>query len=88
MKVVGMVPKFFVVIAICIQKTMNTKIKTTCGVFSTKGTSGTATIEFGKFFTNPKHNHPKRFAEIEKTKIQARKNSESQKWIFAPRDFS
>ena len=61
-------PTFFV-IGICIQQTMNTKIKLTCDVFSTKKTSGTAYIEFGKFFNNQKHNHPKSFADIEKTKI-------------------
>ena len=31
-------------------ETMNTRIKLTCGVFSLKKTSGTAFIEFGKFF--------------------------------------
>ena len=35
-----------------------------------KHCSGTAFIEFGKFFNNQKHNHPKSFAEIEKTKME------------------
>ena len=35
-------------------------------VFYKKDCSGTAYIEFGKFFINQKHNHPKNFAEIEK----------------------
>ena len=59
---------------------MNTKIKLTCGVFSTKKTVpvGTAYTEFGKFFNNQKHNHPKSFVEIEKTKIEARIKNESE----------
>ena len=65
---------------------MNTKIKLTCGVFSTKKTSGTAYIEFRKFFNNQKHNHPKSFAEIEKTKIEARIKNESETSTLAPRD--
>ena len=47
------------------KKTMNTKLKLTCRVFSTKKTSGTACIEFGKVFNNQKHNQPKSFKEIE-----------------------
>ena len=65
LKVVEKAPTFFVVMAKCIQKAMITKIKLTCRVFSTKKTSGTAYIEFGKFFNNQKHNHPKSFKEIE-----------------------
>ena len=51
-----------------------------------KECSGTAYIEFGKFFNNQKHNHPKSFAEIEKTKIEARIKSESERSTLAPRD--
>ena len=38
LKVVEEARTFFVVMGICIQKTMNTKIKLTCGVFSAKKT--------------------------------------------------
>ena len=66
---------------------MNTKIKLTCGVFSTKkDCSGTAYIEFGKFVNNQKHNHPKSCAEIEKTKIEARIKNDSETSTLAPRD--
>ena len=83
LKVVEKAPTF-VVMGICIQK-MNTKIKLTCGVFSTKKTVK-AYIEFGKFFNNQKLNHPKSFAEIEKTKIEARIKNESETSTLAPRD--
>ena len=43
-----------------------------------KNCACTAYIEFGKFFNNQKHNHPKTFAEIEKTKIEARIKNESE----------
>ena len=79
-------PTFFLVMGICIQKTMNTKIKLTCGVFSTKKTSGTAYFEFGKFFNNQRHNYPKSFAEIKKTKIEARIKSESETSFLASSD--
>ena len=68
LKVVEKAPTVFVVMGICVEKTINTKIKLTCVVFSTKKTSGTAYIEFGKFFNNQEHNQPKHFAEIEKNK--------------------
>ena len=71
---------------ISIQKTMNTKINLTCGVFSAKKTSGTAYIEFGKFVNNQEHNHPKSFAEIEKTKIEAGIKNESETSTLVPRD--
>ena len=43
-------------------------------------------IEFGKFFNNQEHNHPKSFAEIEKTKIESRIKNESETSFLAPRD--
>ena len=68
------------------KKTMNAKIKLTCVMFSIKKTSGTAFIEFGKFFNNQKHNHPKSFEETEKTKIEARIKYEYERSTVAPRD--
>ena len=65
---------------------MNAKIKLTCGMFSTKKTSGTAFIEFGKFFNNQKHNHPKSSAETEKTKLEAGIKNKSERSTLAPRD--
>ena len=54
-------------------KIMNTKIKLTCRVFFTKKTVPLQHIlNSGSFFNIQKHNHPKSFAEIEKTKIEAR----------------
>ena len=88
LKVVEKAPTFFVVMGICVEKTINTKIKLTCVVFSTKKTSGTAYIEFGKFFNNQEHNQPKHFAEIEKTKIEARIKNESETSTLAPRDIT
>ena len=38
------------------------------------------------FFNIQKHNHPKSFAEIEKTKIEARLKNESERSTLAPRD--
>ena len=38
LKVVEKAPTFYVVMGICIQKTMYTKINLSCGVFSTKKT--------------------------------------------------
>ena len=87
LKVVKKAPTFFVVMGICIQKTMNTEIKLTCGVFSTKKHCyGTAYIEFGKFVISQKHNHPKSFAETEKTKVEARIMNESERSTLPPRD--
>ena len=43
-----------------------------------KDCSGTAHIEFGKFFNNQEHNHLKSFAEIEKTKIEAKIKNDSE----------
>ena len=61
------------------------KINLRC-VFYKKDCSSTAFIEFGgKIFNNQKHNHPKRFAEIEK-KIEARIQNESEPSTLAPRD--
>ena len=48
--------------------------------------SGTAYFEFGKFFNSQKHNNPKSFPEIEKTKIEARIKNESERSTLAPRD--
>ena len=61
LKVIETAPTFFAVMGLCIQKTMITKIRLVCGVFSTIKTSGTAYIEFGNLFNNQKHNHPKSF---------------------------
>ena len=61
------------------------KINLRCVLYK-KDCSGTAYIEFGKFFNNQKHNHPKSFAEIEKTKIEARIKNESETSTLAPRD--
>ena len=66
LKIVERAPTFFVFMGVCIKKTMNAKINLTCGMSSTKKTSGTAFIEFGKFLNNQKHNHPKSFEETEK----------------------
>ena len=61
------------------------KINLRC-VLCKKDCSGTAYIEFGKFVNNQKHNHPKSFAEIEKTKIEARIKNESETSTLVPRD--
>ena len=61
------------------------KINLRCVLYK-KDCSGTAYIEFGKFFNNQKHNHPKSFAEIEKTKIEARIKNECETSTLAPRD--
>ena len=82
-------PTFFVVMGICVQRKLSTKMNLTCGVFSIfykKDCSGTAYIEFGKFLNNQKHNHPKSFAAIEKTKIEAKTENESERSTLAPRD--
>ena len=69
------------------QKTMNTKIKLTCLVFSTKRLFRYSLYWIRElFFQCPKHNHPKIFAEIEKTKLEARIKSESESSTLAPRD--
>ena len=48
------------------------KINLPCVLYK-KDCSGTAYFEFGKLLFNiQKHNHPKSFAEIEKTKVEAR----------------
>ena len=68
-------------------KTMNSKIKLTCRVFSTKKTFPVQPIlNSGSFFIIQKHNHPKSFAEIEKIKIEARIKSESERSTLAPRE--
>ena len=72
-KVVGKVPAFFsVVMVISIQKNNEYKnnINLLC-VLNKKDCYRTAYIEFGEFFNNQRDNHPKNFAEIEKTKIEA-----------------
>ena len=51
-----------------------------------KDCSGTAYIDFVKFSYNQKRNHPKSFAEIEKTKIEARIKNESETSTLTPRD--
>ena len=61
------------------------KINLRC-VLHKKDYSGTAFIEFGKFFNIQKHNHPKNFAETEKTKIEARVKNKSEALTLAPRD--
>ena len=87
LKVVEKVPALFVVMGICIQKTIYTKIKLTFSVFSTKkDCSSTAHIEFGKFFNNQEHNHAKSSAEIKKTTIQVRIKNESETSTPAPRN--
>ena len=48
--------------------------------------SGTTYVDFWKFFNNQKLNHPKSFAEIEKTRIEARIKNESETSTLAPRD--
>ena len=44
-----------------------------------KKTSSATYFEFDKFFFTRKHNHPKSFAEIEETTIEARIKNESEK---------
>ena len=61
------------------------KINLRCVLYK-KDCFGTAYIEIGKFFNNQKHNHPKNFAEIEKTEIEARIKNESETSTLAPRD--
>ena len=61
------------------------KINLRCVLYK-KDCSGTAYIEFGKFFNNQKDNHPKSYAEIEKTKIEARIKNESETSTLARRD--
>ena len=55
-------------------------------VLHKKDCSGTASIEFGEFFNNQEHNHRKSFAEIEKTKIEAKIKNESETSTLSPRD--
>ena len=55
-------------------------------VLHKKDCSGTAYIEFGKFFNIQKTQCPESFAEIEKTKITARTQNESETSTLAPRD--
>ena len=69
LKVVEEVPAFFVVMGICIQKTMNTKILY-------QKNFRHSLLWIGKFFDNQKHNHPKSFAEIEKKTKYWSKNKE------------
>ena len=61
------------------------KINLRCVLYK-KDFSGTAYIDFGKFFNIQKHNHPKSFAEIEKTKNEARIKNETETSTLAPRD--
>ena len=61
------------------------KINLRCVLYK-RDCSGTAYIEFGKFFNNQKHNHPESFAEIKKTKIEAKIKNESGTSTLAPRD--
>ena len=61
------------------------KINFRCGRHK-KDCSGTAYVELGKFFNNQKQNHPKIFAEIEKSKIEARIETEFETSTLAPRD--
>ena len=61
------------------------KINLRCFLYK-KDCSSTAYIEFRKFFNNHKHNHPKSFAVIEKTKIEARIKNQSETSTLAPRD--
>ena len=62
------------------------KINLPCVLYK-KDCSGTAYIEFGKFFSIFKSIiTQKSFAEIEKTKIEARIKSESERSTLAPRD--
>ena len=63
------------------------KIKLLCVLYK-KHCSGTAHIEFRKFFNDQEHNHPKSFAEIEKTKIEARIPNESETSTPAQGDIS
>ena len=76
----GKSSSFFVVLGLCIEKTMKTEIKVTCCVFNT------AYIELGKFSNNHKQNYPKGFAVIKKTKVEARMKNESEILTLAPRD--
>ena len=61
------------------------KINLQCVLYE-KDCSGTAYIEFRKFFNNQKHTYAKSFAEIEKTKIETRIKNESETSTLAPRD--
>ena len=61
------------------------KINLRC-VLHKKDCSGTAYIEFGKFFNNQKHNHLKCFGDIEKAKIEARIKNESETSTPVPKD--
>ena len=85
-KVVEKSPTFFVVMGICIQKAMQTKTKTTSGVFCTKETVPVLPLlNSGGFSKFKKHNHRESFA-IEKTKIAARTKNESETSTLASRD--
>ena len=67
--VVEKAPTFFVVMGICIQKIMNTKIKLTCRVFSTKKTVPVQPILIsGRFFQYSKAQSPKKFCGDRKNK--------------------
>ena len=74
LKVIRKVQTFFVVMVICIQRTMNTKIKLTCDVFYTKKIVPVLAILNSGSFSIIKTTI-KSFAEIGKTKILS-KNKE------------
>ena len=62
LSVVEKAPTFFVVMGICIRKTMNTKIKLTCRVFSTEKTVPVQPIlNLGSFVQFSKAQSPKKF---------------------------
>ena len=86
MKVFENAPTISVVLVICIQKTMKTKTKTTCGVFCTKKTvPALPLLKSGGFSKFKKHNHRESFP-IEKTKVAARTKNESETSTLASRD--
>ena len=69
LSVVEKAPTFFVVMSICIRKTMNTKIKLSCRVFFTKKTVPVQHIlNSGSFFQYSKAQSPKKFCGDRKNK--------------------
>ena len=69
LSVVEKAPTFFVVMGICIRKTLNTKIKLTCRVFFRKKTVPVQhLLNSGSFFQYSKAQSPKNFCRDRKNK--------------------